>query len=760
MEEFLNDIDDDDARSPKEFADCTAMWKNDINAWLLGKLTEYEVQMLERRLEFESQMLERHLMEQNDANMATLSKKEVLALSVAKQKSANFLQVLVFMVKAGFGSETSRACGVSRKTWTNGAILTSIAHLRYGPNEQPRCTLAVLAARSDWAACLRMGHLLASGAGALLLDAQDSQLRCAFSHACARGFVLTAHLLAIYPRVRWVRKAARVKVEKGSEVISDSITFDSITGSEIIPDSITEHGKIMRSGSLLEGEEEEEEEEEERGDGESWRRKNGTENKGSGKDASKVEEQEITEALPDVFRAPIHFAYGPTPTSGAGLFSRTLLCEMVLQDKREVVDLLLRIETIDREKGHCDGDSPLICACEKGLVDMIRTLCDGGLDVMRRGARGRTPLLAACEANEVGAVSVLLSRADCTTRAINATDDAGWWALLWMAFHGNTEGSAVLLAHGARINQVGKDGMSALGVAMRKGFIEHFRALLRYDDIDINAGDSRNADLLLMWACQNGDAKIAEIVMQKVPELNVSAKGFGGDSPLHHAIAQARLDMCQMLLDRHADVNLVNDHGDTPLIVAAVRNLVDIVELLIAQPGLKINAFSNEGSTALFYAAARGHTATVLALLGHPRAGINKLDKLGWSPLMVACSNGYTEIVAALVQHPCIEVNVGDKFKGYTALHRACENGHLEVIRILVAHPQILLNKGGVYNGFTPVVFATQRGHKKVVEFLLSLPDIDVSHGDFHGNGAIRYAGPRKKDINNIISKGGKDAFL
>jgi ankyrin repeat protein len=52
--------------------------------------------------------------------------------------------------------------------------------------------------------------------------------------------------------------------------------------------------------------------------------------------------------------------------------------------------------------------------------------------------------------------------------------------------------------------------------------------------------------------------------------------------------------------------------------LAATEGHADVVQILLEQPGIKVNARRNNGSTALMEAASNDHAAVVQALLAHP----------------------------------------------------------------------------------------------------------------------------------------------
>ena len=89
---------------------------------------------------------------------------------------------------------------------------------------------------------------------------------------------------------------------------------------------------------------------------------------------------------------------------------------------------------------------------------------------------------------------------------------------------------------------------------------------------------------------------------------------------------------------------------------AAVFNHDQVVKMLLARPGIQVNAKSNSGLTALHYAAANGSLASLAMILSSP-AQLNEKDNLGRTPIMLAAQRGRTEAVLqmATVQKVCLD---------------------------------------------------------------------------------------------------------
>ena len=104
-----------------------------------------------------------------------------------------------------------------------------------------------------------------------------------------------------------------------------------------------------------------------------------------------------------------------------------------------------------------------------------------------------------------------------------------------------------------------------------------------------------------------------------------------------------------------------------------------------------INAKDAEDDTLLLLAAEKGHIEVVNLLLSQPGIEINAVDKIGWTPLLLAAIEGHTEVVQLLLAQPGIKVNVANSL-GHTPLKEAIKKRHTEIIKLLLLQPGINLN--------------------------------------------------------------------
>ncbi len=131
------------------------------------------------------------------------------------------------------------------------------------------------------------------------------------------------------------------------------------------------------------------------------------------------------------------------------------------------------------------------------------------------------------------------------------------------------------------------------------------------------------------------------------------AKGFDvnttdpqGEYGLMIALRESSLKAAQALIEApHADLNVLNSHGESPLMLAALAGHLDLVELLIKK-GADVN---KTGWTPLHYAASKSQLP-ILRVLIENHAYIDAESPNGSTPLMMAAMYGNPQTVELLLQ--------------------------------------------------------------------------------------------------------------
>lgn len=155
------------------------------------------------------------------------------------------------------------------------------------------------------------------------------------------------------------------------------------------------------------------------------------------------------------------------------------------------------------------------------------------------------------------------------------------------------------------------------------------------------------------------------------------------------AIKEENLEMINKLLkDEKTNINWIDDYDiryNTALIWASLIGYKNIVELLLEQKNISINALNCDYESAL----------------------------------MCASWNGHFEIVKLLCKCEDICINWYNKEYGlHTALMYACSTGNINIVEYLLeckAEPECVMRPNGEF----PLIDASRNGHLNIIELLL-----------------------------------------
>jgi uncharacterized protein len=137
------------------------------------------------------------------------------------------------------------------------------------------------------------------------------------------------------------------------------------------------------------------------------------------------------------------------------------------------------------------------------------------------------------------------------------------------------------------------------------------------------------------------------------------------------------------LLKQNVDINPPQGDGMTALHWAALRDDLDMVNLLLSA-GASVKAATRNGAiTPLFLACGNGNPAILEGLL-KAGAGANSVNANGTTPLMTAASSGQPDAVKILLDHGA-DVKAKEAANGQTALMFAAALNRAAVIKLLIA---------------------------------------------------------------------------
>jgi ankyrin repeat protein len=229
----------------------------------------------------------------------------------------------------------------------------------------------------------------------------------------------------------------------------------------------------------------------------------------------------------------------------------------------------------------------------------------------------------ACARNDVYQVSKLLKSSE-TVQGINATNVYGDTALHYAARSGSIAIVKQLIEVGAKVDaSSASSGDTPVMFAIRRGNRDIIQTLIDAGaDLTIENKKGKSARELikekqivigedtrddqegsaftpLMYACVRGDFERAQHIVRKTQQ-SLTEVNIYGDNALSYACLGKSSELVQFLLSAKADIDHVNNLGDTPLHMAAISRhegaACEIIKLLV-QAGVDKEHRNHRGKT-------------------------------------------------------------------------------------------------------------------------------------------------------------------
>ena len=378
-----------------------------------------------------------------------------------------------------------------------------------------------------------------------------------------------------------------------------------------------------------------------------------------------------------------------------------------------------------------DGNSPLLIACLCKDIKLIQPLIKLNADINLQNKDGYTPLIVSVDNPKI--LKYLLEHG--ANPDIQTPE--GYTALIVAADYGYIKSVKLLIQHKADIN------LSANGVTplMKAAFENHeniVKVLLKNGaDVNVNMYDYKNnstltafkaafinknynimnilaenganilceetnADILILSASK-GHKQILKRLLEEGLDPNTE---YNGLNVLSVAVQFNQLEIVEILIKNHIDMNKVGFDGITPLIETMGDGRYDIAKLLI-QSGADINLESKacvileskEHFTTIFpLMMAAAYSIEILQLLLDHNAEIDKQNEFGYTALIVAVMGKKNEALKLLLENGADTTlqlyNFDSEGKenggGYSALNFAIDNNNIEAIKLILKTRKVL----------------------------------------------------------------------
>ncbi|KAF5281785.1 hypothetical protein FQR65_LT14532 [Abscondita terminalis] len=452
-----------------------------------------------------------------------------------------------------------------------------------------------------------------------------------------------------------------------------------------------------------------------------------------------------------------------------------------------LVKLLLSFGADSNVHDSIDGNTCLHWAVALNRDDYVQVLVEYGADVNSKNNNGETPLVYArrfgrnnherimtdtgrdftilCQAVKKGSIYTVrkLLKDDFD---IDKKNDDGETLLMIALRNGEVGVADYLIARGASLNLRNNRGVSSLHYAASTGDIINVRRHLD-SGVDVDITDNRG-DTPFIIACYSRNRHVVELLLSMNARLELSPltnpkqtclhfaveagwdnvvsqildSGFyvdkrnsNGSTALLKAIHYKYSHIATLLLERGADPAAADESRATCLHLAAVENMIDMVQVLL-EKGVDVNKRDSQWDTPLINAIECENRAITKLLLSVPEVDVHT-ENFSSYPLHLAAHAGWNDVVLEIIERGFnIET---ENIKGDTPLFSAFLGKQPDTARII-------WKKGPRIDMETCLHFAIDAGCEHIVQELLKLRCFDVT------DECPRYNNIAKMLLEHIIS--------
>lgn len=345
------------------------------------------------------------------------------------------------------------------------------------------------------------------------------------------------------------------------------------------------------------------------------------------------------------------------------------------------------------------------------------------------------------------AVSLPVAHAGLADANVTERDSDGQTALHKAAVYdwGSLADMQALVARGADLHAVDKDGFTPLHLAAMSGFTDKVRFLLEKGARFNTATKQGTLPLHLAAERRRTDTALLELLMGPPTNRVINAQDKESRTPLFRAVDADNVETVVWLLAHGADANLGKE---LPLSRAFVLNYMKVAEALCAG-GANVNALDEDGLTLLTKAISRDKKDVIAFLLQH-KADPNAKDKHLRTALHMAASKGNQSVMESLLalrgdinaaddegrtpldyagesnpqwiawlqakgakagqpKPKPVETASNEEDEGNTPLHLAVEKADLAAVKAALSATPKLINLGN-REGVTPLMLAVGNG--------------------------------------------------
>ena len=387
----------------------------------------------------------------------------------------------------------------------------------------------------------------------------------------------------------------------------------------------------------------------------------------------------------------------------------------------DIVSKMLQEYGGSLSKGSPDG-TPLVIACRQQNVEVVDVMLKHGADPNLatkcwHHLKHKLPLHIAVSIDNSELVELLLKHG----ANVDVTDAHGNTALHHAASHSYPSHEVVASSHAKSVVDILLENKADVNFLNRTGETPLYRAV-HNEMLDVVSetmpsfgGNSHigSPDKGLPSAAQViQNVKVVEVLLKHGANPNLPSTSCYHDSkhkfPLFVAVDKGKSEVVELLLKHGANINFTDSDGNTalhhvieqqPIVtpsqysdhVVAANSVKSVLDILLENKA-DVNAVNNAGETPLYKAASRGLLDIVSKMLQEYGGSLSKGPADG-TPLVIACRQQNVEVVDVILKHGA-DPNLATKYwirpnrysERKMPLHIAVSTDNSELVELLLKH--------------------------------------------------------------------------
>jgi len=424
-----------------------------------------------------------------------------------------------------------------------------------------------------------------------------------------------------------------------------------------------------------------------------------------------------------------------------------------------------------------NGDTALQCAIKSGRFGICKYLVHHNGNVNDYDNDGNSLLICATKAGYFSLVKFLIQNHADVNHQNNEGNTALHTAINQMLYMNSIRH---LIINKADVNIKNNRGETPLALAINNKFIKAINILLEHK-ADVNVIDNLNNSILTLAIGNDLSFMIVEAILASGANINV--KDANNNTPLRMAIKNGNINTLVRLINYGADINEMNEQGESVLDYAFSEEHIDIAKYLIRKGSIIDKKYYEELKHLNDNSQEIPNYFKNINNENDDHFSINRKIR-GYTTLMISCQNNFDNIISYLINQG-VDINEKNEYHE-TALHHAIIGGHYDIVKLLIDHGadihikdddnlttlmyasredkkdivHLLLDRGAKINEkdneqWTALMFATRNDHHEVVKLLLEHgAQIDILNKEQQNLLTLAAKGGSTKVIDTLIENG------